>query len=360
MNKYQVLPELTPEEYEALKADIQANGVQIPVEVDEEGNIIDGYHRAKICQELGIDYPKNVRQGLSEEEKIDFVLRVNLNRRHLTREQRQELALKLRRRGWSYPRIGETLGVGKSTVERDVKTTFPDGKVDFPARVIGKDGKERPATRPQIEQPEQFKEHDIDREYEKESPQIAFEPESKPQQYQKPEQKPAQRNLAPLMSSTSPEWYTPPVIIERVIKVLKEIDLDPCSNEGEPNIPATQHFTVKNDGLSQEWHGRIYMNPPYGNEIEAWIKKLHDEFQAGRTTEAIALVPARTDTRWWRILRDFPVCFIEGRLKFSGQENSAPFPSAVFYLGNNINNFIATFEDIGDIYQRITGGKTDV
>lgn len=46
MNPYQIMPDLTPEEYEALKADIQANGVLIPVEVDEEGNILDGYHRA--------------------------------------------------------------------------------------------------------------------------------------------------------------------------------------------------------------------------------------------------------------------------------------------------------------------------
>lgn len=159
-----------------------------------------------------------------------------------------------------------------------------------------------------------------------------------------------QHNIAPLMSSESYEWYTPQVIIERVIKVLEKIDLDPCSNEGEPNIPATRHFTIKDDGLSKEWYGRVYMNPPYGNKIKAWIEKLYNEFRSGRTTEAIALVPARTDTKWWRILRNFPVCFIEGRLKFSGQENSAPFPSAVFYLGDNIDNFITAFEDIGDIY----------
>lgn len=97
-----------------------------------------------------------------------------------------------------------------------------------------------------------------------------------------------QHNIAPLMSSESYEWYTPQVIIERVIKVLEKIDLDPCSNEGEPNIPATRHFTIKDDGLSKEWYGRVYMNPPYGNKIKAWIKKLYNEFRSGRTTEAIA------------------------------------------------------------------------
>ncbi len=149
MKPYQVMPDLTPEEYEALKADIQANGVQIPIDVDEEGNILDGHHRARICQELGIDYLKNVRLGLTEEEKIEFALRINLNRRHLTREQRQELALKLRQWGWSYPRIGEALGVDHATVINDIKRTCENSQVNLPARTVGKDGKERPATRPQ-------------------------------------------------------------------------------------------------------------------------------------------------------------------------------------------------------------------
>lgn len=121
MKPYQIMPDLTPEEYEALKADIQVNGVQIPIEVDEEGNILDGYHREKICRELGINCPKNVRAGLSEEEKIEFAIRINLNRRHLTVEQRRELAKKLREEGWSYRKIGEALGVAKSTAIEDVR-----------------------------------------------------------------------------------------------------------------------------------------------------------------------------------------------------------------------------------------------
>lgn len=121
MKPYQIMPDLTPEEYEALKADIQVNGVQIPIEVDEEGNILDGYHREKICRELGINCPKNVRAGLSEEEKIEFAIRINLNRRHLTVEQRREMAKKLKEGGWSYRKIGEALGVDKETVRKDVR-----------------------------------------------------------------------------------------------------------------------------------------------------------------------------------------------------------------------------------------------
>jgi ParB-like chromosome segregation protein Spo0J len=61
--RYQFLPPLSAEEYAALKADIAANGVRVPIERDEEGEIIDGFNRAQICEELGIECPANVRTG---------------------------------------------------------------------------------------------------------------------------------------------------------------------------------------------------------------------------------------------------------------------------------------------------------
>jgi site-specific DNA-methyltransferase (adenine-specific) len=95
------------------------------------------------------------------------------------------------------------------------------------------------------------------------------------------------------------------------------------------------------------------MNPPYGRGIGEWVDKLRTEYQDGQTSEAIALVPARTDTQWWQMLRDYPVCLVGGRLRFGDAENAAPFPSAVFYLGENIGNFYHTFSGLGDIWQRV-------
>jgi len=90
--KYQVMPALPAEDYEALKADIAARGVMVAIEVDEYGNILDGYNRIKVCRELGInDYPVVVRSGLSEAEKLTHARRVNLLRRHLSQEQRRQL-----------------------------------------------------------------------------------------------------------------------------------------------------------------------------------------------------------------------------------------------------------------------------
>ena len=61
---FDLLPPLSRQDYEALKADIAARGVQVPVEYDEHGHILDGHHRVRACQELGIkDWPRIVRVG---------------------------------------------------------------------------------------------------------------------------------------------------------------------------------------------------------------------------------------------------------------------------------------------------------
>lgn len=89
IDPYQLLPDLTPEEYQALRADIEANGLRVPVDVDEHGNVLDGHHRQRVATELGIDYPTRVVPGLTETGKRDHALAVNTARRQLNREQRR-------------------------------------------------------------------------------------------------------------------------------------------------------------------------------------------------------------------------------------------------------------------------------
>jgi N6-adenosine-specific RNA methylase IME4 len=80
---YQLLPRLNAEEYAALEADIRNRGVQVPVERDESGNILDGHNRVEIATRLGIDYPAVVRTFATEAEKVEHVIKLNLARRHL-------------------------------------------------------------------------------------------------------------------------------------------------------------------------------------------------------------------------------------------------------------------------------------
>jgi ParB-like chromosome segregation protein Spo0J len=88
---YQVMPPLTADEYAELAESIRAHGVQIPITVDEAGNIIDGYNRAAIAAQLGVECPRAVRAGLTEEAKRGLAYELNTNRRHLSREQKRAL-----------------------------------------------------------------------------------------------------------------------------------------------------------------------------------------------------------------------------------------------------------------------------
>ena len=81
--RYQVLPPLAPEARRALAEDIRRHGVLVAVEVDEEGNVLDGHHRVELAGELGIEYPVVIRAGLSDTERVEHALRLNLLRRHL-------------------------------------------------------------------------------------------------------------------------------------------------------------------------------------------------------------------------------------------------------------------------------------
>lgn len=155
-----------------------------------------------------------------------------------------------------------------------------------------------------------------------------------------------------LITTGKDEWPTPPHIIEATVGALGGIDLDPCASRAD-RVPAGQKFTESDNGLSHEWHGRVYMNPPYGRAIAGWVEKLRAEYSAGRVTEFVALVPARTDTAWFQALRDCHLCLIRGRLTFGDAKQGAPFPSMAAYMGNHPARFAVAFVDYGDIWERV-------
>jgi len=121
---WQLLPALSADEYEALKADIAARGVLVAVEVDERGDILDGHHRVRAWTELraeGVkvpDYARVVRGGLSDAEKRQLVRALNLARRHLSQAERRALIADAIRDDpdASDRRVAVALGVSHPTV----------------------------------------------------------------------------------------------------------------------------------------------------------------------------------------------------------------------------------------------------
>jgi transcriptional regulator with XRE-family HTH domain len=128
-----ILPPLTTSEFDALKSDIKANGVLVPIIVDENGDILDGHHRYK-CDK---NAPVKVVSGLSASEKEAFTIRVNLARRNLSPNQkadiltRQKTLAKLLRsedeKTWTQAKVAAVLGVDRSTVSKWFDTTNVNG-----------------------------------------------------------------------------------------------------------------------------------------------------------------------------------------------------------------------------------------
>ena len=111
------------------------------------------------------------------------------------------------------------------------------------------------------------------------------------------------------------EWLTPPGILS----ALGPFDLDPCAPVQRPWPTAAQHFTVADDGLKKPWHGRVWLNPPYGDQTGRWLARL-----VGHGV-GTALIFARTETemffRWvWH--EATALLFIEGRLLFHRVDGS--------------------------------------
>ena len=126
-------------------------------------------------------------------------------------------------------------------------------------------------------------------------------------------------------SSKTDLWYTPQDFFKKYDDVYK-FETDVCATDD--NTKCTKYYTEEMDGLSQEWRGVCWMNPPYGRTIGKWMKKAYESSLSGATV--VCLVPARTDTNWWHdYAMKGDIEFIKGRLKFGGSKNSAPFPSAV-------------------------------
>lgn len=127
-----------------------------------------------------------------------------------------------------------------------------------------------------------------------------------------------------LFEVTRIDWETPQALFDELDAEFG-FTLDVCATP--ENAKCWRFFTIQADGLKQDWAGfRCWMNPPYGREIGAWIRKAHDS-----KALVVGLIPARTDTAWWHdyIQDRAEVRFLRGRLKFGTSNNSAPFPSAV-------------------------------
>lgn len=134
-------------------------------------------------------------------------------------------------------------------------------------------------------------------------------------------------NKEVMFSSATDMWETPQDLF-RALDAEFHFDIDVCAVK--ENAKCKKFFSPEQDGLSQEWRGVCWCNPPYGRKIGKWVRKAYLTAKTGNTT-VVALLPSRTDTKWFHeyIYGKAEIRFLRGRLKFGRAQNSAPFPSMV-------------------------------
>ncbi len=144
---------------------------------------------------------------------------------------------------------------------------------------------------------------------------------------------------------TDDDWLTPPGLV----KLLGQFDTDPCSPHHRPWDTAKVHFNQLQDGLRQEWRGRVWLNPPY-SKIAPWVEKM------ARHNSGMALVNAKTETRWfqsgiWNAAN--AVFFFQGRIRFF-RPDGQPGPD-----DNRSPSCLAAYSatDAGILYRAGLAGK---
>jgi phage N-6-adenine-methyltransferase len=137
-------------------------------------------------------------------------------------------------------------------------------------------------------------------------------------------------NIGVHRTTADPTWRTPGRIFSELDAEF-DFTLDPAAVS--PIKPGIRWFGEDDQGLWQEWSGRVFVNPPYGRAIQDWMRKI--SLERDRCEVIVALIPARTDTEWWHehVMPASEIRFIRGRLSFEGvvapKGHNAPFPSVI-------------------------------
>ena len=161
-------------------------------------------------------------------------------------------------------------------------------------------------------------------------------------------------NVRGVQNTGQNEWFTPDQYFPLVREVLGGIDLDPASHaQAQTIVQATHYFTKADNGLVQEWYGRVWLNPPYALPlIGQFVGKMLAERQAGRVTAAIMLTHTYSSSGWFQsaLAVTDAICFAHTRVKFYEPDGTIANPTqgqTFFYFGDETDKFLRTFRAIG-------------
>lgn len=89
------------------------------------------------------------------------------------------------------------------------------------------------------------------------------------------------------------EHYTPKWVFE-ALGVTFDLDVSAPIDLSQSNVPAANSYNELTDGLSQNWQGNVWMNPPY-SQMTPWANKFREH------GHGIALLPV-SRSKWFNAM----------------------------------------------------------
>lgn len=138
------------------------------------------------------------------------------------------------------------------------------------------------------------------------------------------------------------------------------IDLDPASCEAADQIVrANAYYTAEDEGLTQPWFGRMWINPPYGYLAPKFVARFAElyarrEIEPMPIEQAVLLLNAQhMNARWFLAITVYQpiVCLPVGRLRFSGSTHDPTHASVLLGVGVDAAKFKSAFSPFGQILQ---------
>ena len=360
-----LIPPLTYDEKEMLEESILNEGCRDAIVLWGD-TIIDGHNRYEICTKHGINFETVNREFESRNEVIEWIIKNQFGRRNLPLHESARLALRLKPVIAEKAKEKQHLGVNQYTnslPQNSAKPSIPIETREEIAKAAGvshdtitKVEKIEEAAPAPVVQASRKGDISVNAAYQvtkmmqEEQEEIASRIQSG--ENAKSVVLEVQKRPHVANNSGNNEWYTPAEYIEAARKAMGSIDTDPASNDiANKVVKAEKYYTIETDGLAHDWHGNVWMNPPYSSDlITKFIEKLKE--QRGNYEQAIILVNNATETQWFYEIVKIAsaVCFPKSRVKFYMPDGKTGAPlqgQAVLYVGDNYEKFISEFGGIG-------------
>lgn len=380
-----LFPLIQGQEFDELVKDIRENGLQQPIWT-YQGKIIDGRNRYRACL-LAHVAPRS-QEWDGNGSLVAFVISLNVKRRHLTSSQLAAIALEVEQQlakenkvgrprndgnygnisvlsGESREKAADLLGTNAHYVTdaKRIAQSAPaliehvkEGTLTIPdARAIADLPKERQAV--VVEKAVQAKEEEGKRV--STAVKNALWEEKERMSGVSIVKTPL---LTALQSSESNEWFTPAQYVEAARSLMGAIDVDPASCAfANRTVQAERYYTMTENGLTHPWGKKVWLNPPYGfdggtSNQEIWTDELRGRYKSGEVDEAVLLVNANTEAKWFQPLYGYLICFTNHRIRFyntAGQSSQPTQGNAFVYFGTQEERFVDLFRRFGTIVRMV-------